>query len=56
MVRRRNFAGLAFIQKVRHGHRELGNDTHPSLRVAVVFTQLAAAILTGRVTTAHHAR
>ena len=37
-------AGLAFVQNLRPGHYEIGNDTHPGLRVAAAFTGLASAI------------
>jgi hypothetical protein len=37
-------AGLAFVQNLRHGHYDLGIDSHPALRVAAAFTELESAI------------
>ncbi|MEV4513440.1 DDE-type integrase/transposase/recombinase [Dactylosporangium sp. NPDC049525] len=37
-------AGHAFMQNVRRGHYELGLDAARGLRIAAVFTELAAAI------------
>jgi hypothetical protein len=37
-------AGHAFVQNLRRGHYELGNDACPTLRVAAAFTELAQAI------------
>jgi hypothetical protein len=37
-------AGHAFMQNLRRGHDELGQDAPPGLRVAVAFTELARAI------------
>jgi transposase-like protein len=37
-------AGLAFMQNIRRGHDELGNDAHRTLRVVAAFTELALAI------------
>jgi transposase-like protein len=36
--------GLAFVQNLRRGHYEIGNDSRPALRVAAAFTELATAI------------
>jgi transposase, IS6 family len=33
-----------FVQNLRRGHYELGLDTEPCRRLAVVFTELALAI------------
>jgi IS6 family transposase len=32
------------VQNIRRGHYELATDTHPQLRLAAAFTELAAAI------------
>jgi len=37
-------AGHALVQNIRRGHYELATDTHPQLRLAAAFTELAAAI------------
>ncbi len=37
-------AGPAFVQNLRRGHYELGNDACPALRVAAAFAELAKAI------------
>ena len=37
-------AGLAFVQNLRRGHYEIGNDTNPALRLAAAFSELVAAI------------
>jgi hypothetical protein len=37
-------AGHAFVQNLRRGHYELGNDACPALRVAAAFAELAKAI------------
>ena len=37
-------AGLAFVQNLRRGHYEIGIHTHPALRVAAAFTEVARAI------------
>jgi IS6 family transposase len=37
-------AGHAFVQNLRRGHYEIGYDTHPALRVAASFAELALAI------------
>jgi IS6 family transposase len=37
-------SGHAFVQNLRRGHYELGLDTEPCRRLAVVFTELALAI------------
>jgi transposase-like protein len=37
-------AGHAFVQNLRRGHYELAVDTHPALRIAAAFTELARAI------------
>ena len=36
--------GLAFMQNLRRGHCELGNDAHEALRVVAAFAELARAI------------
>jgi IS6 family transposase len=36
--------GHAFIQNLRRGHYELAIDSHPALRIAAAFTELAQAI------------
>jgi transposase-like protein len=36
--------GHAFVQNLRRGHYEIGYDTHPTLRVAASFAELALAI------------
>ncbi|ABW16116.1 hypothetical protein Franean1_6782 [Parafrankia sp. EAN1pec] len=36
--------GHALVQNIRRGHYELATDTNPQLRLAAVFTELAAAI------------
>ena len=42
--RPRSVAGIAIVQNPRPGHDELGLDTEPGRRLAVVFTELALAI------------
>jgi transposase, IS6 family len=37
-------AGHAFVQNLRRGHDEIEYDTHPALRVAASFAELALAI------------
>jgi transposase-like protein len=37
-------SGHAFIQKLRHGHYELGLDVEPGRRLEAIFTELALAI------------
>jgi IS6 family transposase len=34
----------AFVQNLRRGHYELGDDARPALRVAAAFTELAQAL------------
>jgi transposase, IS6 family len=37
-------SGHAFIQNLRRGHYELGNDAEPGRRLKAIFTELALAI------------
>ncbi len=37
-------AGHAFVQNLRRGHYEFGNDPRPNDRVRIAFDELAAAL------------